>query len=58
MLVLKKLQLSKLLKKSLDLVLVKHVDGAPAPVKEKVSKEEAEAAKKLLEEAGATVELS
>ena len=34
------------------------VDGAPAPVKEKVSKEEAEAAKKLLEEAGATVELS
>jgi large subunit ribosomal protein L7/L12 len=34
------------------------VDGAPAPVKEKVSKDEAEAAKKLLEEAGATVELS
>lgn len=34
------------------------VDGAPAPVKEKVSKEEAEAAKKVLEEAGATVELS
>lgn len=34
------------------------VDGAPAPVKEKVSKEEAEAAKKSLEEAGATVELS
>jgi large subunit ribosomal protein L7/L12 len=34
------------------------VDGAPAPVKEKVNKEEAEAAKKLLEEAGATVELS
>lgn len=33
------------------------VDGAPAPVKEKVNKEEAEAAKKLLEEAGATVEL-
>ena len=34
------------------------VDGAPAPVKEKVSKEDAEAAKKMLEEAGATVELS
>ena len=31
------------------------VDGAPAPVKEKANKEEAEAAKKLLEEAGATV---
>lgn len=34
------------------------VDGAPAPVKEKVSKDEAEAAKKSLEEAGASVELS
>lgn len=34
------------------------VDGAPAPVKEKVSKEDADNAKKLLEEAGATVELS
>lgn len=34
------------------------VDGAPAPVKEKVSKDEAESAKKLLEEAGATVELN
>lgn len=34
------------------------VDGAPSPVKEKTNKEEAEAAKKLLEEAGATVELS
>ena len=34
------------------------VDGAPSPVKEKVSKEDAEAAKKALEEAGATVELS
>ena len=34
------------------------VDGVPSPVKEKVSKDEAEAAKKLLEEAGATVELS
>jgi large subunit ribosomal protein L7/L12 len=33
------------------------VDGAPAAVKEKVSKDEAETAKKTLEEAGATVEL-
>lgn len=33
------------------------VDGAPAAVKEKLNKEEAEAAKKMLEEAGATVEL-
>ena len=34
------------------------VDGAPATVKEKVSKDDAEAAKKALEEAGASVELS
>lgn len=34
------------------------VDGVPAPVKEKVSKDDAAAAKKQLEEAGATVELS
>ena len=33
------------------------VDGAPSVVKEGVSKEEAEAAKKVLEEAGAKVEL-
>ena len=33
------------------------VDGAPAAVKEAVSKEEAEALKKELEEAGATVEV-
>lgn len=33
------------------------VDGAPATVKEKVAKDEAEAMKKALEEAGATVEL-
>ena len=33
------------------------VDGAPAPVKEKVSKDEANEAKAKLEEAGATVEL-
>ena len=33
------------------------VDGAPATIKEAMSKEDAEAAKKKLEEAGATVEL-
>jgi large subunit ribosomal protein L7/L12 len=33
------------------------VDGAPNPVKEGVSKEEADKVKKALEEAGATVEL-
>jgi large subunit ribosomal protein L7/L12 len=33
------------------------VDGAPATIKEGASKEEAEDAKKQLEEAGATVEL-
>ena len=32
-------------------------DGAPSPVKEKVSKADADAAKAKLEEAGATVEL-
>ena len=34
------------------------VDGAPSTIKEKVPKDEAEAAKKQLEEAGATVELA
>ena len=34
------------------------VDGAPATVKEKVAKDEAEAMKKALEDAGATVELA
>ncbi|NLY58627.1 MAG: 50S ribosomal protein L7/L12 [Gammaproteobacteria bacterium] len=33
------------------------VDGAPSTIKEGVAKEEAEAAKKALEEAGASVEL-
>lgn len=33
------------------------VDSAPSPIKEKVSKEEAEAVKSQLEEAGAEVEL-
>jgi large subunit ribosomal protein L7/L12 len=40
------------LKESKDLV-----DGAPKPIKEGVSKEEAEALKKQLEEAGAKVEV-
>ena len=34
------------------------VDNAPSPIKEKVSKDDGEAAKKALEEAGATVELA
>ena len=34
------------------------VDNAPSPIKEKVSKDEAEAAKKALEDAGATVEVA
>jgi len=34
------------------------VDNAPSPIKEKVSKDDAEAAKKTLEEAGATVDLA
>lgn len=34
------------------------VDGAPGTIKEKASKDDAEAAKKSLEEAGATVELA
>ena len=33
------------------------VDGAPAPVKEKISKEDAEKAKEQLEEVGATIEI-
>ncbi|MEO8691535.1 MAG: 50S ribosomal protein L7/L12 [Candidatus Saccharimonas sp.] len=34
------------------------VDNAPSPIKEKVSKDEADAAKKALEEAGATTEVA
>ena len=34
------------------------VDNAPSPIKEKVSKDDAEAAKKALEEAGAAVEVA
>ncbi len=33
------------------------VDGVPSTIKEKANKDEAESAKKMLEEAGATVEL-
>jgi len=33
------------------------VDGVPSTIKEKATKDEADAAKKMLEEAGATVEL-
>ena len=33
------------------------VEGAPAPIKESIGKDEAEEAKKALEEAGATVEV-
>ena len=34
-----------------------HVEGAPQPVKENISKQEAEEIKKKLEEAGATVQI-
>ncbi len=34
------------------------VDNAPSPIKEKVSKDDAEAAKKALEDAGAAVEVA
>ena len=34
------------------------VDNVPSPIKEKVSKDDAEAAKKMLEEAGAGVEVA
>jgi len=56
----KKIQVIKVVREltSLGLKEAKDlVDGAPKPVKEGVSKEEAEAAKAKLEEQGATVEL-
>ena len=56
----KKLNVIKVVKDSLGLGLKDAkdlVDGAPKTVKEGVSKEEAEALKKALEEAGATVEI-
>lgn len=55
-----KLQVVKEVKNLLNLGLKEAkdlVDGAPAPVKQGVPKDEAEAIKKALEEAGATVEL-
>jgi len=56
----KKLNVIKVVKDSLGLGLKDAkdlVDGAPKTVKEGASKEEAEALKKALEEAGATVEI-
>ena len=56
----KKIQVIKVVREltSLGLKEAKDlVDGAPKPVLEKVSKEDAEKAKAQLEEAGATVEL-
>ena len=56
----KKLNVIKVVKESLGLGLKDAkdlVDGAPKTLKEGVSKEEAEALKKTLEEAGATVEI-
>jgi large subunit ribosomal protein L7/L12 len=56
----KKIQVIKVVREltSLGLKEAKDlVDGAPKPVLEKVSKEDAEKAKAKLEEAGATVEL-
>ncbi len=55
-----KLQIVKLVKELTGLGLKEAkelVDGAPKPVKEGVSKEEAESVKSQLEEAGAEVEL-
>jgi len=55
-----KLQIVKLVKELTGLGLKEAkavVDSAPAPIKEAVTKDEAEALKKQLEEAGAEVEL-
>ena len=55
-----KLQIVKLVKELTGLGLKEAkgvVDSAPAPIKEKVAKDEAEALKKQLEEAGAEVEI-
>ena len=55
-----KLQVIKAVKEALGLGLKEAkelVDGAPATIKEKVSKAEAEQLKEALEEAGATVEV-
>ena len=55
-----KLQVVKAVKEALGLGLKEAkdlVDGAPATIKEKISKAEAEALKAVLEEAGAEVEI-
>lgn len=55
-----KLQIVKLVKELTGLGLKEAkgvVDSAPAPIKEKVTKDEADALKKQLEEAGAEVEI-
>lgn len=55
-----KLQVVKAVKAALGLGLKEAkelVDSAPAPIKEKASKEEAEELKKVLEEAGAEIEV-
>jgi len=55
-----KLKVVKLVKELTSLGLKEAkglVDGAPAPVKEGVAKDEAEALKSQLEEAGAVVEI-
>ena len=52
-----KLAVVKLVKELTGLGLKEVVDKAPAPLKEKVSKEEANSLKTQLEEAGAEVEL-
>ncbi len=56
----KKIQVIKAVRELTDLGLKEAkelVDNAPKPVKENVSKEDADAAKEKLEEAGATIEL-
>ncbi|NLX03559.1 MAG: 50S ribosomal protein L7/L12 [Phycisphaerae bacterium] len=56
----KKIQVIKVVRQATNLGLKEAkdlVDGAPKPVKEGLSKDEAEQLKKELEEAGATVEL-
>lgn len=56
----KKINVIKVVRELTDLGLKEAkalVDGAPKPVKEAVSKEDAEAAKAKLEEAGASVEV-
>ncbi len=56
----KKIQVIKAVRELVNLGLKEAkelVEGVPKPVKEGVSKEEAEAAKKALEEAGGTVEI-